>query len=312
MDAFLIALNAVLPFVITVFFGYGMKAAGVLTDDFLKKFNSVIYRCFFPITMFWSFYQAGGDLSSDGRLLLVGIVSLLILVAVLMLTIPRIVKGNPQRGAIIQAVYRSNIMLFALPLVRNLFGDAGAAHASVMIAVIVPLYNVIAVIVLEIFRGGKISPGKLLLGVVKNPLIQGAAVGLVFLLLKIRLPSGVAKPVSQFSDLTTPLALFVLGGTLRFRRVGANLKYLVPSLFIKLLVLPGVITGIALALRFDLLSRLILLLMYATPVAASSYPMAENMGSDGELAGQFVVISTIASLFTLFFWIFLYGKIGLL
>ena len=38
---------------------------------------------------------------------------------------------------------------------------------------------------------------------------------------------------------STPLALFVLGGTLKFRRVGANLRYLAPSLLFKLMALPA-------------------------------------------------------------------------
>lgn len=100
--------------------------------------------------------------------------------------------------------------------------------------------------------------------------------------------------------MTSPLALFVLGGTLHFSEVRANLKYLVPSLSMKLVVVPAVMVAIAYALGLRGVELFILLAMYATPVATSSYPMAQNMGGDGELAGQFVVISTVVSVVTIF------------
>ena len=56
----------------------------------------------------------------------------------------------------------------------------------------------------------------------------------------------------------------------------------------------------------------LILAVYATPVATASYPMAQNMGGDGELAGQMVVISTVASVGTLFLWIFLLNSIGVI
>ena len=106
--------------------------------------------------------------------------------------------------------------------------------------------------------------------------------------------------VSQFAGLTTPLALFVLGGTLHFSAVKGNLKYLVPSLTVKMVILPAVITVLATAMGFGNLERFVLFTMYATPVATASYSMAQNMGGDGELAGQFVVVSTAASIITIF------------
>ena len=68
--------------------------------------------------------------------------------------------------------------------------------------------------------------------------------------------------------------------------------------------------GYALGLRG--LELFLLIAVYGTPVAAASYPMAQNMGGDGELAGQLVVISTVVSVVTLFFWIFFLRSIGII
>lgn len=140
---------------------------------------------------------------------------------------------------------------------------------------------------------------ELLVNVATNPLLDGAVVGIIFFALRIRLPECIVTPVAAFSDMTSPLALFVLGGTLHFSEVRGNLKYLVPTLGLKLLVLPAVLLAIGYAIGLRSVELFIIFAMYATPVATSSYPMAQNMGGDGELAGQFVVISTVVSVFTI-------------
>ena len=105
--------------------------------------------------------------------------------AILLIAVPRLVKENPKRGVIIQAVYRSNFVLFGIPLAASVFGEAGSTMATMMIALVIPIYNVTAVIILEMFRGGKVKPSVLVKNVCKNPMILGAVAGLIFYLLKI-------------------------------------------------------------------------------------------------------------------------------
>lgn len=120
------------------------------------------------------------------------------------------------------------------------------------------------------------------------------------------------EPIAAFSNMTSPLALFILGGTMHFSAISGNLKYLVPSLSIKLVVLPAIMIAIAYMIGLRDLELFFMITIYATPVAAASYPMAQNMGGDGELAGQFVVISTVVSVVTLFLWIFVLKQTGLI
>ena len=200
--------------------------------------------------------------------------------------------------------------LFAIPLTESVFGSEGVALASMMIAVVVPIYNVVAVVVLEYFRGGVPKIGQLTKNVLSNPMIKGAIVGFVFFGLHIYLPACVEKPVKAFSDLSTSLALFVLGSTLHFSSIRKNLKYLVSALGLKLVLIPSIIMVLAVKLQFRPVERFVLFAMFATPVAAASYPMAQNMGGDGELAGELVVTSTVVSVFTIFLWIYFLKSIG--
>lgn len=312
MESFFVAVNAVMPFLIYISFGYGVRMSGLVDEAFMNKLNKLIFRAFFPILMFNNLYKVEPGFTLDGRLVAVGVGSVLLLELILVFLVPKFVKGNPQRGVVIQAIYRSNFVLFAIPLTTSLFGETGSVLASMMVAIVIPIYNVTAVIILELFHGGKSDIRVLVKNVCTNPLILGALVGFIFFMLQIKLPACIDETAAQFADLTTPLALFVLGGTLHFSAVRGNLKYLVPSLTVKMVFLPAVITALATAMGFGNLERFVLFTMYATPVATASYSMAQNMGGDGELAGQFVVISTAVSIVTIFLWVLFFKTMGMI
>ncbi len=309
MENFLFALNTVLPFLLYIAFGYGVRMSGLADEDFMKRLNKVIFQAFFPILMFNNLYSIPEGMTLNLRLVAVAIISVLFLQAVLLAVVPRLVKENERRGVIIQAIYRSNFVLFGIPLATSVFGEEGTLLATMMVAIVIPVYNITAVVILELFRGGKVPVSVLIKNILKNPMIRGALLGFIFHI-RIKLPVSVEGPIKQFANLTTPLALFVLGGTLHFNAIGGNLKYVVPSMTVKMVILPAVILAVATLLGFSGVERFVDFEMYATPVATASYAMAQNMGGDGELAGQFVVLSTVASVVTIFLWVYFLNSIG--
>ena len=313
MESFLVAINAVIPFLFYITFGYTAKIKGVVSEEFLQKLNKMIFRLLYPFMTFYNIYKADPtDLPRPILMIFTG-ASILILEVILVMVIPRIVKENPRRGVIIQAIYRSNFILFGLPLTLSVFGDYAASVAAMLITVVVTIYNTTSVVILEMFNTeGKADPKTIFLNVLKNPLLQGAVVGLVFFFFRIKVPSSLLKPISEFSNMTSPLALFVLGGTLQFSSMKKNLKYLVPTLGFKLIVLPAIMLTLGYMVGLRELELFLLVAVYGTPVAAASYAMAQNMGGDGDLAGEFVVLSTVASTVTLFLWIFFLKSVGLI
>lgn len=313
MESFLVAINAVIPFLCYITFGYVMKVKGVVKEEFLQQLNKMVFRLFYPFMTFYNIYKADANSLPRPILLIFAGVSILVLEVVLVLIVPRIVKENPRRGVIIQAIYRSNFVLFGLPLTIAVFDETASSVAAMMVTVVVTIYNTTSVVILEMFNTeGKTDVKTILINVAKNPLLQGACLGLVFFLTGIKVPKSILTPVAAFADMTSPLALFILGGTLHFNAIQANLKYLVPTLSFKLVILPAIMLAIAYALGLRGLELFLLIAIYGTPVAAASYPMAQNMGGDGELAGQLVVISTVVSVVTLFFWIFFLKSVGLI
>ena len=313
MESFLVAMNAVIPFLCYISFGYAMKVKGVVKEEFLQQLNKMVFKVMYPFMTFYNIYKADASSLPRPVMLIFSGVSILALEVILVFIVPKIVKENPKRGVIIQAVYRSNFVLFGLPLTISVFGDAASSVAAMVVTVVVTIYNTTSVVILEMFNSeGKTTAKSLLLNVAKNPLLQGAVVGLAFFFLGIKVPKSLLTPIAAFADMTSPLALFVLGGSLHFNAIRGNLKYLVPTLSFKLLALPALMLAIAYQFGLRELELFLLLAIYGTPVAAASYPMAQNMGGDGELAGQFVVISTVVSVATLFVWIFFLKSVGLI
>ncbi|MBE5995931.1 MAG: AEC family transporter [Lachnospiraceae bacterium] len=312
MESFLIAFNAVIPFFVYMFYGFIMRRTGVTDEAFLSRLNKVVFRAFYPMIMFWNLYSIDPDLEFRLSFVLFGGALVLVTIFLLLLIVPRVVKDRKKTGVVIQAIYRGNAIIYALPLTQNIYGEKGAVLAAMMVAVVIPIYNISAVIILEHFSGKASSKKELFKDVLTNPLLIGAIAGLLFYFLKIRLPKGLNSAISALSAVATPLAMFILGGTLRLSQIGKNRRYLTWGLLLRMIIVPAIVLFITTLTPFSPVERFVIFSIFATPIAAASYPMAENMGADGELAGQFVVLSTSLSVFTLFLFIFTMGNLGLL
>ena len=147
--------------------------------------------------------------------------------------------------------------------------------------------------------------------VATNPIILGAVAGILAVVLHITLPTPIATVVEWMSDVTTPMALILLGASFDITTVKGQKRDLVFCLIMRLLVVPGIGLSLAALLGFRGVQLVALIAMLATPMAVSSYTMADSMDSDGELAGNCVIFSTPISCLTLFFWLFLLKSLGL-
>jgi len=309
----MVAFNAVAPFLILLGIGFAAVRLKLTDRAFMDKLNALNYKLFFPFLMFNNVYGAAPENMPSLKLILTGVLSVSLLVVLLVLVVPRVVKENPRRGVIIQGIFRSNFIIYGIPLTTYVFGEAKSSICGMMIMIMVSLFNVAAVVVLEMFReGGGVRPGKLLLGIVRNPLLQGCVFGLLFYLFRIRLPQFIATPVSSIAGMATTLALIVLGANLKFDELKRNSRTVAAVLVVRLILLPVVMLFFAYLIGLRGVELFLILMIFGTPVATSSYPMAVNLGGDGPLAGQLVFVSTVASLVTIFLFIFTLSQLGLL
>ena len=300
-DSFLVALNAIMPTFLLLAFGYFLKHKNFVSSEFLKQTNTLTFKFFLPFLLFNNIYKTEITKAIDGMTFTIAVGSLLLLFE------PK------QRGVIIQGLFRSNYVIFGVSLVTNVFGAEEAAAASILSAVLVPMYNVLAVIALTVFTGGgKVSLKKTLKSIATNPLIIAALLGVFASIIKLRFPAFLETSLRDVSRLATPLALIVLGGDFSFRKLKGNMRIAGVTVFIKLVVIPLVFLPVAVLAGSRGPSLLALALAWETPVAVSSYIMAQQAGADGELAGQLVVLSAVCCIPTVFLMIFILQSMALL
>ena len=311
MENFFISFNAVAPLASYIAIGIIIKKLKIVDDDFLKRLNAVIFNGFFPIIMFSNVYNTDFSASADPAVVAFNVSFTLIFTLVLFLTVPRFIKSRATCGAFIQGAYRSNIVLFGIPLTISLFGQDHVGMISVSITFITPLYNILAVILLEYFRGAGADIKVLVKNIFKNPLIRGAIAGIIFNLLNIPAPEFFQTVVKNVANSSTIFALIVLGGSLKFASMGSNLKLIILNSFLRLIAVPALAVGIAYMLGLRGMELFTTLIITGTPVAAASYAMAQNMESDYELAAQMVATTTVLSVFTMFISIMIFFTFNL-
>lgn len=312
MQNFILAVNVVLPLFLLMCMGYFLRWCGLMDEKTSQKMNTVCFRAFMSVMMFYNIYTSDLSTALDATLMIFAVVVTLISFGLHMVLVPRFVRDPSQRGVIIQGCCRSNFVLFGLPVTVSLFGQEQAAVAAILIAVVVPCFNVLSVITLAVFQGGKADVKKMLLAIAKNPLILGTLVGILSRALHITYPSVIVDTARQLTNVATPLALVILGSSLQFQDFSRFVRPLTFTVLSRLVLVPLVIMNAALFLGFRGAPLGAMLAMSASPTAVSSFTMAQEMGGDSQLASQIVMFTTLCSIVTMSLWIFALKQMGVI
>lgn len=317
MENLITSFEAVLPLFLCILLGMFLRRIGMLEENVRQSLNKLCFKVFLPIYLFNNIYEIK-DISAafDPKLIVFACAGLLLTFVLLMLLIPRVEKENARRGVMIQAMFRSNFALFGLPLAETLCGEM-IGPTSLLLGLTVPIYNILAVISLETFRGGKPSVKKMLRGIVTNPLIIASLLGILFYFLKTQfglvLPESLHKStIVKLGNVATPLSLIALGSQFVFSSVKGFRFQLALTVVVKLVVSPLVMVLIGIALGFRNEFLVPIMIMYGAPTAVSSYPMAQQMGGDGDLAAASVVFTSGFAILTIFLLIFVLKSFGLI
>lgn len=353
--------NGVFPIIILILLGYLLKRFGFLTPEFVKVGNKFVFRVCLPCMLFINIYDNMNSFS-DIRwdVVLYSVVVILLIFGLGLATSVVATKQRNRRGVILQCTFRSNFAIIGLTLVESLGGDI--ALAGIISAFSIPIFNILAVIALSVYADPEPTPEPrmispdgvfaegqgaempvvlpkksqnvktILLNIVKNPLIIGVVLGLVFVGIREleRVCSGGAvvfsfkehltflyKSVSNIKTIASPLALVVLGGQFEFSAVGGMTKEIVVATAWRVLIAPLIGIGGAILLsraglfNFDATVYPTLVALFGTPVAVSSAIMAGEMRNDGQLATQLVVWTSICSIVTIFLIVFVLKIMGL-
>ena len=311
MNNFIFSLNVVLPLVILMFLGVFLRKTKIFDEDFLKKLNSFTFKVLLPIHLFNNIYTSKISEKVDLFYVLFAVILVLGTIGILFIIIPKYENDTKNRGVLIQGLYRSNFIIFGMPLCANIFGDEGLAVVTTLIAIIIPIYNFAAVIILDLFTDDGQNYKETLVSILTNPLIIGSFVGIIASVFQIKLPSALNKTIADVAKTATPMALIALGGEIEISNVWKNIKYLVFVSAGKLFIIPGITTLISIVFGYRGVELCALLCMMAPSTAVSSYTMAQQHDCNHELAGQIVFFTTIISPFSIFLFVFILKTTGL-
>lgn len=311
MENLLLSFNVIFPIFVMLAIGYGLKHFKLCNTSTIDSMNSISFKIFLPLLLFNNIYKTDVREAFNPKIVVFAVSSIIIIFAVLLLFIPLIEKENKKRGVIVQGILRSNFVIFGLPITTALCGADNLGATSILIAVVVPLYNALCVIALEIFRGKGLSLKRIARGVFTNPLIIAGVLGIIMMLLGWRLPTAIDSSINDISKIATPLALILLGASFSFSDTSACRKQLTLAVLSKLIIIPLVFIPIAILFGFRDFDLIALMVMLGAPTAVSSFTMAAQMDADHTLAGQIVVFTSIGSIFSMFLWIFVLKQLGL-
>ena len=307
----MISANAVLPMCLIMALGYGTRRLGWIRREEISAINKIAFRIFLPCLLYYNVYCS--DLSgSFDPLLMAYAVGGVLLTFGLSLGYTLLTEKLPERrGVMIQGMFRSNYVIMGIPVATALLGADQLGTVSILIAVVVPLFNMLAVVVLEVFRGQKPKPLHILGQIAKNPLVIGSVLGILTLAAGIRLPHILERTIQNVSAIASPLQLFLLGAFFQFSGLKTYRRELVTVSAAKLIVAPGLFLGLGALLGFRGVAFVSLIGIFASPTAVNSFTMAQQMGGDAELAGDIVVVTSAVSMLTMFLWVFLFKSLGM-
>ena len=303
MDSLFISLNAVVPLFLMMAVGYVIRLTGLMNDISARQVNRCIFKVFLPLMLFINIYDAGDGATLRSDLLFFAVAGVLIEFLVSLVLVLLTEQDNSRRGVMLQGMFRSNFVLFGIPIAMSLFGDSAAGTASLLIAIVIPMFNALAVLALEMFNGQRPNLWGVLFGIATNPLIIASLLGIAFNHFGWYLPGLLHDTMSTLGGIATPRAFVGLGASMNFSETGRCMRPLLITLLMKLIIYPAAFVGAAILMGFRGANLAVLLTVFGSPIAVSSFTMAQQMGGDDQLAGQLVIFSSILSIGTMFLYI---------
>lgn len=314
MENLIFSLNATAPVFLLMLLGLLFRKIGWIDEEFASKMNKFAFMVPLPVLVFEDL--ATVDFSQVWNVKFVLFCFFVTIISIMISALISLVWRDKQiQGEFIQASYRSSAAILGIAFIQNIYGTAGMA--PLMIIGSVPLYNIMAVVVLSIFKPGQKGLSgevirKTLKGVVTNPIIIGIAAGLLWSALEIPMPRIMEKAVGNIAGMATPMGLMAMGATFDIHKAFAKVKPAVTAVFIKLAGFCAVFLPAAVQMGFREEELVAILVMLGSATTVSCYVMAKNMGHEGVLTSSVVMLTTMFSAFTLTGWLYVLKSLELI
>lgn len=313
MENLIFSLNATIPIFLMMLLGMLFRKLGWMDEVFAAKMNKFVFLVPLPVLLFEQLATVDFSEVWDIKFILFCFVVTAISITISTL-ISLLWKDRSIKGEFIQATYRSSAALLGIAFIQNIYGTVGMA--PLMIIGSVPLYNIMAVVVLSVFKPGNNSFDKALVkktlkGIATNPIIIGIVAGFVWSALKLPMPLILHKTISSIGATATPMGLMSMGATFEMKKATSKMKPTLVAVFMKLIGFCAIFLPVAAMLGFRNEQLIAILVMLGSATTVSSFVMARNMGHEGTLSSGVIMMTTLLSAFTLTMWLDVLRSFGL-
>lgn len=276
-----------------VLLGVVLRRVGLVQQRHVDAVARLAFNAALPLLLLISAAAVDYSRVTDARYLLAGVIATLLTLGASWVYCRW--RGFPlaDSGIFMQASYRSNLAIVGIALCHAAYGEAGLALAALPLAVMTALYNVLAVAVLNATLGGRRSPGAMIMGMARNPLLIGIALGVAVSLSGWRLPSLFAHAGSALSNYFLPLTLVSIGGAIQLNTLHRLGHLTWEAAAWRLCVGPALGMAVALAMGVEGPPLGVLFLLLASPVAAASFVMVVAARGNGTLAANIIILTTL-------------------
>jgi len=307
------AVQTTTPIFFIIVLGILFKRIGWLTDEFAQVGSDLVFKVSLPCLLFVKIVETDFSHAIPVQLVVYAIIATVVVFLLLDRLVALRLREALDRGVFVQGAFRSNMGIIGLAYCLSAFGEGVVAKASIYLALLTILFNVLAVITLTRHHGASKQRdfAKIFLNIAKNPLILSICAALLISLSGVQVSGILLDTGGYFGRMTLPLALLCAGASIRLHEFQTS-RPLYWAVSGKLLFVPLVITagGIAFGLRGESLG--VLYLMSASPTAAASYPMAQAMGTNHHLAAAIIAATSLGSLLSTTLGVFLLRTFGLI
>lgn len=313
MENLIFSLNATVPIFLLMILGFLLKKLGVIDDIFASKMNKFVFLVPLPVLLFEDLSTV--DFAQVWNMKFVLFCFVVTLVCIILAALVSFLWHDKSiQGEFIQASYRSSAALLGIAFIQNIYGNAGMA--PLMIIGSVPLYNIMAVVVLSFFKPDRKKLDKevwktTLKGIVTNPIILGIAAGLLWSALRLSMPSILEKTVSDIGAVATPLGLMAMGASFDIKKAFGKVKPAAAASVMKLVLFAALFLPLAVWMGFRREELVAILVMLSSATTVSCYVMARNMGHEGVLTSSVVMLTTLFSAFTMTGWLYILRSMGM-
>ena len=313
MENLIFSLNATVPIFLLMILGFLLKKLGVIDDVFASKMNKFVFLIPLPVLLFEDLSTV--DFAQVWNMKFVLFCFVVTLVCIILAALVSFLWHDKSiQGEFIQASYRSSAALLGIAFIQNIYGNAGMA--PLMIIGSVPLYNIMAVVVLSFFKPDRKKLDKevwktTLKGIITNPIILGIAAGLLWSALRLPMPSILEKTVSDIGAVATPLGLMAMGASFDLKKAFGKVKPAAVASVMKLVLFAAFFLPLAVWMGFRREELVAILVMLSSATTVSCYVMARNMGHEGVLTSSVVMLTTLFSAFTMTGWLYILRSMGM-